>query len=244
MAEDASERYSSAAKRFTGIKELENKHAGKSAIIACAGPTFRDFRFSWIPKDFVVFSVNESIKKIGGRVDYWIFMDMPIVDEYLQFCYQRTRVIAMHKAVAFAAMKTGHKVYTVGFKRRPCDMVSGYEFFTAGKPPVAAVEFGLYMGIEHFYFFGFDCYITEGCYYYDARKHPIEEENRCLEEYHRGDGIYSTVKLEKLRKRLQYVKEIGWWNDVDVWCVNSPNSQQIAAPKMTIKEFLKITDAA
>lgn len=228
-----------AGRKLTGVGKLKGKHSGRPAIIACSGPTFELFNLSWITPGTIVFSVNETIRKLGDSATYWVLADPPIIDEYKEFCPASVTVLAMRQAASFANLKTHHEVYTVNSLREIKDYDNGYEFFSRGTVMIGAVELGRWFGIRDFYVFGLDCYRTETQYYYDNRVHPVSSENVANKAHRVKDGVYVTQKLKKMIVKLEETKKSGLWDNINVWCLNSPDSQQKSVEHMDLGDFFK-----
>jgi hypothetical protein len=230
--------------KLTGIKKLRNKFKGETAVICCSGTTFKSFDEKWIPPEWTVFAVNETIRKMQARANYWVLSDDPIVLEYAQFCQPSTDVLCMHEGTKIIRRHCkSDNIYTVESMSKIRNYDNGFEFFSRGTVMIGAIEMARYMGFKTFYIFGHDCYRLNNEYYYDGRK-PIPLSENSYNETHRvihkmpvGSRVYVTPRLRAMIKKLEMLSDFGLWRDIEVWCVNSPLSQQTVIPKMDLSEF-------
>jgi len=229
---------------LTGIQDLKGKHKNARVVVCGSGTTLNDLDMRDIPDSWVVVAVNEAIRKIGARADYWVLSDDPIVRGYAQYCPKSVTILAMHQAtVTIKVAKPHNKVYTVNSINVVSTPNDGFNFFSRGTVLIGAVEMLRYAGATRFYCFGLDCYRTEKEYYYDGRKPPMVTEQQCrAEEMSRGVPpgvrIYVTSRLKNMIRKLGDLKKGGLWDELHIHCVNSPYSQQDVIPKMTIDEYL------
>jgi hypothetical protein len=230
--------------KLTGIKKLRNKYKDQVAVICCSGTTFERYDDSVIPKEWKRFAINEAVRKLQTSADFWVLSDDPIVLEYAKFCPKDTKVLCMHEGTKIIRRHcTAEEIYTVESMSKIRHYDNGFEFFSRGTVMIGAIEMARYMGFKTFYIFGHDCYRLKSQYYYDNRKPIPLSENNCRDNYrvtHRippGHRIYVTPRLRAMIGKLDTVKEFGLWNNIDIWCVDSPVSQQKAIPKMDIEEF-------
>jgi len=228
---------------LTGIQNLKGKHKGARVVICGSGTTLKDLDLAKIPEHWVVIAVNEAIRKLGSRADYWVLSDEPIVRGYAQHCPKDVVVLAMHNAtVTIPKALPDNECYTVNSINKVCTPDDGFNFFSRGTVLIGAVEMMRYAGATRFYCFGLDCYRTEKVYYYDDRKPPMVTEQQCRpEEMGRGlppgVRIYVTSRLKNMVRKLSELKRGGLWNDVEIHCVNSPYSQQDVVPKLSMEDF-------
>jgi len=232
-----------AGARLTGIKALQGKHKRASVAVCGSGVTLNDLDLSRIPDHWIVVAVNEAIRKLGSRADYWVLSDEPIVRGYAKLCPRDVTILAMHQAtISIPAVCPHHEFYTVNSINKIVTPDDGFNFFSRGTVLIGAIEMLRYTGAKRFYCFGLDCYRTEEAYYYDGRKPPMVTEQRC-DDRERGQGvppgvrIYVTSRLQNMVKKLNELRREGLWNEVEIFCVNSPYSQQTAIPKISPEEF-------
>ena len=240
--------------KFTGIESFKDKLSGKKAVICCSGTTLREYNDASIPEDWVRFAVNEGIRKLSGSADFWVLSDKAIVYEYADLCKSHTTVLAMHQAASYIDKYTQvPEVYTMNSMPLPPALYdNGYEFFSRGTVMIGAVEMARYMGIKEFYIFGLDCYRTENEYYYDGRTPEATSERNPVKlksgwqrkNWDYKDGILVSPRLQRMIEVLEIIKSSGFWDDIKVYCVNSPMSQQKSIPPMTLEELSDIIKSA
>lgn len=238
-----------AGRELSGINELKDTHKGETAIICAAGTTLREYDDSWAPKEWARFAVNEAIVKLGEAADFWVLADTPIVHEYADKCPKNTVALVMRQATALVDKIPAKKCYTVDSMAEVKRFTNGYQFFSRGTVLIGAIEMARFMGFKRFFIFGLDCFRTYEAYYFDDRRPIYASESRRPPECDRvrtgvppSVRIYVTPKLKKMIVKLREAKEAGLWKDLELWCVNSPYSQQDAIPKMTREEFLALID--
>jgi len=238
-----------AGTKLTGLSGLKKKLKGmpvKTAIITCSGTSFKGYDDSWAPKSWPRFAVNETIKEMQGA-DYWVLADSEIAHQYSKHCPEETTVLAMRQATTLVGHRKrylqNHVVYSVdsmnNVKQR---WDNGYQFFSRGTVMIGAIEMARWLGFTRFFVFGLDCFRTKAGYYYDGRKPQHASEWKTIEiervrGQHKNGDIWVTSRLKRMIQKLDEVKGAGLWNDIEVYCVNSPDSQQTVVPKMTVEEF-------
>ena len=236
-----------AGQKLTGIEELRGSVRVPVAV-CCSGTTLRDFDPDWIPSWWCVVAVNEAIRKLRDRADFWVHSDRPISLSYGKYVDpRRTVVLAMHDAALYA--KQGCPKHTKIYTTMSHAVVKAYDdgmnFYSRGTVLIGAVEMLRYMGAKRFYCFGVDCYREEHEYYYDGRKHPLSSETRLLDkERVRSDvppgvRIWVTARLRRMIVKLDEAAESGLWDKTQLYCVNSPHSQQRALEHLSLGEFSK-----
>jgi len=230
--------------KLTGIKKLRNKFKGQTAVICCSGTTFKSFDDKMIPPEWTVFAINETIRKLQARANYWVLSDDPIILEYAQFCPPATDVLCMHEGTKIIRRHCkSDNIHTVESMAKVRHYDNGFEFFSRGTVMIGAIEMARYMGFKTFYIFGHDCYRLKDEYYYDGRKPiPLSENNlnegqRVIHKMPVGSRVYVTPRLKAMIGKLEMLSDFGLWKDIEVWCVNSPLSQQKVIPKMGLEEF-------
>lgn len=232
-------------KKLTGLNKLKDKYSSETAIICCSGTTMEDYDDSIPPREWKRIAVNEAIKGLGESADFWVLSDREIVLQYAKYCPKNTTVLAMNDAVSVIEKHCRDQtVYTVESMAKPKDYTNGYEFFSRGTVAIGAVEMARWMGISRMFFFGLDCYRKKDQYYYDGRRPQFASEHLLIDkERIRGTPpkvvIYCTARLKRMVEKLNLARESGLWDKLELWCVNSPYSQQKAIKKMTIEEFKK-----
>lgn len=232
--------YRYAGTKLTGIKELKNRHVGTPAVILGSGTTLRDFFDYGIPSDWPIVAINEAVA-YGGRVDYWVLSDDPIVCEYVSKCPQIATILAMHQATTTIHAAAGvQEIYTVNSMAEVKDYDNGYEFFSRGTVMIGGIEMMRWMGVKKFFCFGLDCYRTRDAYYYDGRRPPSCTESRLLDKERliATDVIWVTSKLRRMIEKLDEAKASGLWDKIELFCVGSPDSQQQAILKIDDQEFV------
>ena len=228
---------------LTGINDLRGKHKKARVVVCGSGTTLKDLDLAEIPDDWVVVAVNEAIRKVGERADYWVLSDEPIVRGYAKLCPKDVTILAMHQAtVSIPKVLPDHTFYTVNSINVISTPDDGFNFFSRGTVLIGAIEMLRFAGAVRFYCFGLDCFRTEDGYYYDGRKPPMVTEQRCAplelgKNVPSGVRIYVTSRLKNMVKKLYELTRAGLWDEVEVHCVNSPYSQQESVPKMTMEEF-------
>ena len=235
--------YRFSGKKLTGIEKLKDAHKGKSAVICGSGTTLRDFQTDWVPEDWPLVAVNEAIGKLGERATYWVLSDTPIIKEYAAKCPKTTAVLAMHQATLdINGACPEQVVYTVNSMNDAKDRNNGYEFFSRGTVLIGAIEMMRWMGIRKIFCFGLDCYRTQDSYYYDGREPKIVTERAIypIDQVARlkpGLKIWRTPRLKRMVQKLHMAVESGLWKEMEIFCVNSPISQQEVFTMMTLDEF-------
>jgi hypothetical protein len=231
----------------TGIEMLKGRHADDPddpiAIFCCAGTTLNAYDDGIPPYIWPRFAVNSAIRKLGELADYWCLADIPILDQYAADLAPPTEVLAMHESGPEARKRLAvapNLVYTVDSTPEPVTYGDGLRFFSRGTVLIGALEMARYMGIRTAYVFGLDCYRTRAAYYYDGRTPPKAHEAKPS----RADLVpglpfeaYVTPCLRRMIEKLDLARSAGLWDNLDVWCVGSPHSQQRAIPKLTLEEF-------
>ena len=231
--------------KLSGIAEL--KGSAKRPVVVCgSGTTLNDLDLSEIPDDWIVVAVNEAIRKLTNRADYWVHSDRPISQGYGRFVNpERTTVLAMHDAVLYAEQccPKRTKIYTTMSHAVVKAYDDGTNFFSRGTVLIGAVEMLRYLGARKFYCFGLDCFRTHDQYYYDGRKHPLSSERQTwnteqvMSDIPPGVRIWVTSRLKRMVVKLRETVESGLWEKIEIWCVNSPYSQQKSIPLMDMDEF-------
>lgn len=239
-------KYRAFGRELTGINALKGRRKGSSGIILCSGPTLKNLDLGKIEtKRATLFAVNEAIGKAGSLADFWVCADDEIVVQYASKCPASTKILAMRQAVRYVP---GHlpkkQTYTVDSMSDPKEFGNGYQFWSRGTVLIGAIEMGRFMGIDEFYIFGLDCFRTRTDYYYDGRKPQFATEHKLLDSERvrktvTGEGLWITAKLKRMIEKLDITVKQGLWDDIDIWCVNSPDSQQNAIPKITMAEFIE-----
>jgi hypothetical protein len=229
----------------TGIFDVKCWRQGDdTAIFCCAGTTLGAYDDEIAPRSWPRFAVNSAIRKLGELADYWVLADIPILDEYAAYLKPlSTAVLAMHEAGPEARKRltvAPRLVYTVDSTPDPVTYGDGLRFFSRGTVLIGALEMARYMGVRTAYVFGLDCYRTRSAYYYDGRTPPKAHEAKPA----RADLVnglpfeaYVTPCLRRMIEKLDLARSAGLWDNLDVWCVGSPHSQQRAIPKLTVEEF-------
>lgn len=239
--------YEFQGKKLTGIGKLRGALRGKPVALCCSGTTLADYDDARVPVGWARIAINEAIRKLGDRADYWVLSDDPIVLEYAALCPERTTVLAMHNATRIARRHLRrHTIYTVNSMPKVGNYDNPYEFFSRGTVLIGAIEMARYMGAERFFIFGLDCYSLRDRYYYDGRTPPALSEKKRDSVTRVRHGlppdvhIYVTARLRNMIKRLGEVKAKGLWRGVEIRCVGSPHSQQQAIEKMSWEDFDKL----
>lgn len=231
-----------AGKELTGIIDLKNRHVGVPVVILGSGTTLRNFSDDMVHEDWPIVAVNEAVA-YGGRVDYWVLSDTPIVREYGKRCPKSVEILAMHQATLSIEAACPHNViHTVQSELKASNFDDGYRFHSRGTVLIGAIEMMRYAGVKRFFCFGLDCYRERDSYYYDGRRPPLSSELKTMpSEIPRGlprkTRVWVTSRLKHMIKKLGEVKNSGLWDNVEVFCVNSPLSQQTAIPKIDLEEF-------
>ena len=228
---------------LTGINEMKGKHKSARVVVCGSGTTLEYLEVADIPDDWIVVAVNEAIKKIGSRANYWVLSDDPIVKLYARHCPENVTILAMHQAtVSIPKALPNHEIFTVNSTNKIATKDDGFNFYSRGTVLIGAIEMLKYMGAKRFYCFGLDCYRTEDAYYYDGRKPAMVTENQCVPaEMGRnlppGVRIFVTSRLKNMVNKLRELTREGLWDKIKVYCVNSPHSQQDSIPKMDLGQF-------
>ncbi len=241
------EKFISQGCEFTGIRKFKGKLSGKKAIICCSGTSLKTYVDHAHPEEWVRIAVNEGIRKISDTADFWVLSDKAIVDEYGDICEPHTTILAMHQSSKYTHKFKVPDIYTTNSMPLPAKKHdNGYEFFSRGTVMIGAVEMARYMGINEFYVFGLDCYRTETDYYYDGRtpEHTTERNpTGARKGWGYKEGVLVSDRLQRMIHVLDAVKSSGLWDDIKIYCVNSPMSQQTAVPHMTLEELSEIEKA-
>lgn len=234
--------YRHAGEKLSGIVRLRNRHTSVPVVILGSGPTLKGFDPSLVPEEWPIVAVNEAVA-YGGRVDYWVLSDEPIVREYAHRCPMSVEILAMNEAtLTIRKAVDGNVVHTVESMAKPAEYENGFEFFSRGTVLIGAIEMFRWMGVRRFFCFGLDLYRTKTEYYYDGRKPGPTTEHKFLNHERvrktpRDVDIWVTAKLKRMIQKLQEAKASGLWDKVEIFCVNSPYSQQDTFPKITLEEF-------
>lgn len=230
--------------KISGLKAMRNAHEGKTAVIVCSGTSVKDLDIAEIPDHAVTFAVNEGITKLGERADYWVLSDNQIVLEYADKCPEGTTVLCMHEATRIIHRYCKKQtVFTVQSMSRVREYDNEFEFFSRGTVMIGGIEMARYMGIKRFFIFGLDCFRHRDAYYFDNRKPKTFTENQ-VGEFCRvvggvpaGARIYVTPRLRRMVEKLEEVRVSGLWKGTQLYCVNSPLSQQRSIPLITMEQF-------
>ncbi len=235
--------------KLTGIEKLKGKLDGEEAAIFCSGTTLKDLHLEVIPDHLVRVAVNEGIAKRDLKPDYWVLSDTPIVSEYAKVCPRETVILAMHEATRSIKAFAPREVFTTMSQTQIKTWDDGVNFFSRGTVLIGAVEMLRYMGVRRFYIFGMDLFRTKKAYYFDGRRPPLASECQTYDtERCQGEGLgrtcdmWTTSRLKRMQEKLEAIKKAGHWDDLEMFVVNSPHSQQNLIPKITIEEFVdKVT---
>lgn len=232
---------------FTGIEDLKGLYPESTAVICCSGTTLKEYDDARVPASWPRFAVNEAIRKLGERASFWVLSDDPIVLEYGALCPATTKVLCMHEATKTIRRHVqASPIYTVQSVGRLSEVVDGYAFYSRGTVLIGAVEMARYMGFTRFFVFGLDCYRLRTEYYYDGRRPLVLSENTVHDLYKVRKGVppeaklYVTPRLKNMREKLDFARSSGLWDDIEIYCVGSPWSQQDAIPKLSWDEFERV----
>lgn len=236
--------------QLSGICELKDKYSGETAAIWCSGPTFADYDDALVPSHFQRFAINETIRTHADKADWWVLSDQPIVDHFSQYCPEHVKILAMHRSsVEIHRRARAKQIWTVNSKDDPRDYGNGYEFYSRRTVAIGAVEMARFMGFRRAFLFGLDLFRLRASYYYDGANAISMSERRSGLQYvvrgglqHKGQRIYQTPALRAARDALARVRKFGLWDEIDVFCVGSPNSQQESVPKISLEEFRSIVE--
>ena len=238
--------------RLTGLADVKDTLAGKDAVIACSGPSFRNYEDALIPSHVLRVAINETIRffaELGRPPDYWVFSDQPIVEEYHQYHHGHTKLLVMHEATqTFRRYLPDADAHTVNSMAEVRDFDNPYQFYSRGTVLIGAIEMLRYMGIDRVFVFGCDFYRTEEAYYFDGDKQPrfttetrlLDEERIYASDIPENIRLYSTPNLQKMTRKMRQVEAAGLWKDIDSYCVASPWSQQSALEKVSLDEAVRI----
>jgi hypothetical protein len=239
--------YRVAGTKITGINSLKDTRLGETAVICCAGTSLEEYDDSIAPRSWARFAVNAGISKLRESADYWVFSDDPIVHEYYKLAHSGLTILCMQQAVPIVDRFFSGKVkavYTTESMSKPARYDNGFQFYSRGTVLIGAIEMARWIGFRRFFVFGLDCYRRSDKYYHDGRKPLSYSENVYVEEQRIYKGVqkpvYVTPKLKRMIEKLDEVKHAHLWDEVEVWCVNSPWSQQDTIQKMTLPEFRAI----
>ena len=242
--------YRHAGVKLTGIENLKGSREGETALVLCSGTSLKTYDDTIAPAEWSRFAINEGLSKIPNTADFWVLSDDPIVLEYSRFVEPVTTVLAMHQATERIGKfcKTAKEIRTVESMAKIRNYDNGFEFFSRGTVMIGAIEMARYMGFKRFFVFGCDCYRKLNEYYHDGRNPvPLSEKNfderqlvRTEEALPREDKPYVTARLRRMIEKLDDVVASGLWDDIELFCVNSPYSQQNAMPKISMDEFREI----
>lgn len=239
--------YRHGATVLSGITHLKNSYKDESAVFCCSGTTFGEYDDSWAPKTYKRFAINEAIRKLRSA-DFWVLSDNAIVHDYTQYCPEQTEVLCMHEATEIIRKRCrqAKQIHTVESMPKVRDYDNGFEFYSRGTVLIGAIEMARYMGFKKCFVFGCDCYRLKQQYYYDNRKPvPITEKQFDARKPERGNfprdvKIYVTTRLRNMIDKLNVIRDSGLWSDLELYCVNSPWSQQQVMRKITVDEFKQI----
>lgn len=233
--------------KLSGIAALKGKYAGQTAVLCCSGTTLNRYNDDLPPRHWPRFAINEAVKKLGPAANFWVLADDPIVHEYAKHCFPSTTVLCMHQATRIIReLCKSRTIHTVESMPKPGRYDNGFQFYSRGTVMIGAVEMARYMGFTRFFVFGLDCFREKNLYYYDGRtplsnaENDFREEQRITSGVTPGSRIYVTPRLKNMIERLDIVRDSGLWAGVEIWCVDSPDSQQRGIPKMSIGDFAKI----
>lgn len=229
-----------AGKLLTGINDLRNTARCEEAIVCCSGTSLSRYDDSVAPPEWPRIAVNEAIRKLRAA-EWWVLADDPIFHEYGDLIPPETKLLVMQQATLIAhRWAKGRRYWTVESMSKIENYDNGYQFFSRGTVLIGAIEMLRWIGHRRFFVFGCDCYRTKGEYYYDGRTPiPLSEKHFVDNQRVRGvdEKLYVTPKLRNMIDRLDAVKASPLWQGIEVWCVDSPLSQQRAMPKMSIEVF-------
>lgn len=233
--------YRYAGKPLTGIDDLKGTAPCEEAVIGCSGLSFDRYDDSIPPPEWPRVAVNESIRKLRSA-EWWVLADDPILYEYADVAPADVKILAMQQATAIIGrFAKGRRYWTVESMSKIAPYDNGHQFYSRGTVLIGAIEMLRFIGFRRFFVFGCDCYRTKAAYYYDGRAPIPLSEKHFVENQrvrgHEGEKIYVTPRLKNMIDRLGAVKRSGLWDGIEVWCVDSPHSQQDAFPKMSIDVF-------
>lgn len=237
---------------LTGIEELEGTLEGRSAAIWASGPTFADYNDGLVPEDVVRVAINETVKSPPATPDFWVLSDTIIVEKFARYCPAETKVLAMHMAsLSIDAHCGADEIFTVNSMPEPPEEYDNpFQFFSRKTVVIGAVEMLRFMGVKRFFFFGFDAFRTAKAYYFNGDNAFAMGEQRVGRQFqimgkvHNGQQIFCTPNLSMGRNMVHRARKALWDPaGVELWNVNSPNSQQTAIANITWAEFVAIFDA-
>lgn len=235
---------------LTGLADLKDSHQHQTAVMCGSGPTFATYQNATIPKSWVRFALNETIRTLGENANYWVLSDEPIVNRFSRYCLPSTRILAMHRASQLINKTCAqHWIRTVNSMDEIRDYKNGYEFFSRRTILIGAIEMARWLGFTRIFIFGADFYRLQNAYYYDGTEAISQSERFVTQQQevqgvrHNGSRIYQTRALFDASQMLLKMKRSGLWDNLSIHVVNSPVSQQEAIPKMGLDEFSAIIKA-
>lgn len=223
---------------LSGINKFKGKHKGETAVICCSGTTFENYDNDLLPPHWTRFAVNEAIRKTSKYADFWVLSDNPIIFEYKEFCRKDLKCLVMRQATHQTKHLPSKHIFTVDSMAEPKNFGNGYQFYSRGTVMIGAIEMARFMGFTRFFCFGLDCFRTADQYYYDRRRPAKFTENKVDQREMVRSGvptnvqIYVTSLLRKMINRMELGAPL--WREVEIYCVDSPLSQQTVVPKMTL----------
>jgi len=238
---------------LTGLGDLRGTLDGEDVVIACSGPTFQAYDDTAVPAHVKRVAINETIKKfseISRPPGYWVFSDIPVVQDYHKFHDVLTTCLVMHEATVPVRkfVDRSAPVFTVNSMSKIREYDNPYQFFSRSTVLIGAVEMLRYMGVRRFFIFGADAFRTRRRYYYDAGRKPRYGTERRVESCDRvffkgaPEPIYATPKLKKMVDQVARAAASGLWDGLKLYCVASPYSQHTALEKISLEDAIGLMD--
>jgi hypothetical protein len=231
---------------------VENSNPGCTALILYPGISLADFKPAWIPKNAVVFAVDEAIHQFPAAA-YWVASDRGVltdaslvpaaqiiscgffVDEEIHNKFGP--IFGVHQG------RTGNE--EVPLDERPKWAGAG------GDGSIVALCAAKFIGASKVFFFGMDLYRTLTKYSFDGRKPRLMSERAIKERFRvRGESnrdpltgkkTYSSPKFKRNVNAITDCIRAGIMDRMETYMVGSPLVMQNIVPYISVEKFLDLT---
>jgi hypothetical protein len=205
--------------------------AGATAVVLCPGPTLARYDDAAIPERWVRIVAGVAIQRCP-KPRYWVSTSTRAVRDMVPTLSPATiAVVASGDAGLFPDETT---VVVRDFADVPFD-------------ELAAAALARHLGCTRILFFGYDCYRTRDKAAFLGRKILHRGDRRRKKAIPRarmgGEKAWLTPHDKRVRARMETLVHSPAFDGTEVWCVDSPFSQQDAVPPMDVPALARLIEA-